>query len=278
MPDVLLVSHDADLLFRLEKEGAGSGCRVKTTVDVKSAIEWLGLRPFGAIVTDKSVSIEDQQRIAGALWSKNPVAPFYVVSLDQPDSREDGGVRLFGAEPVRGADAVARLGLLLKNLAGESREDMTSDLKILVVEDLDAARDIICSYVEGMGYASVVGDRSAVCAIDRLEAGTEDVTCIITDIRMPDMDGRELIQKLRKDKRFAHLPIIVLTAYGTADMLVECLKAGASGFLIKPPKKADLVRELARAQRINLRKLEPRLAQPDDVEGLRELLAERGLV
>ncbi len=278
MPDVLLVSHDADLMFRLEKAVTSSGCRVKSCVDVKSALEWLGLRSFSALVTDRSLPIDDQQRIAGALWTKAPVAPFYVVSEDEPDKREEGGVRLYGAEPVGGADAVQNLSALLEGIAKEGREDSAQDLKILVVEDLDAARDIICSYVEGMGYSTVVGDSSAICALERLESSAKDVTCIITDIRMPDMDGRELILKLRADKRFAHLPIIVLTAYGTADMLVDCLKAGASGFLIKPPKKADLIRELARARRINRRSLEPRLAQPDEVDELRELLAERGLV
>lgn len=278
MPDVLLVSRDADLLFRLEPEAVAAGWRVKSTTEPTTALDWLSLREFAALVTDASISIEDQQRLAGVLWTKSPEAPLYVVSEQAADARERGGIRLFGAEPISGPAVEKRLAEHLKRLKPPQAADTPGDLNILVVEDLDAARDIICSYVEGMGYQAVAGDRSARSALQRLETEGDKVSCIITDIRMPDMDGRELIQALRADKRFAHLPIIVLTAYGTADMLVECLKAGASGFLIKPPKKADLLRELARARRINRQGLEPRLARPDEVEELRDLLAEKGLV
>lgn len=278
MPDILLVSRDADLLFRVERETVSVGCRIKSTTEPTTALDWLGVRDFAALVTDASISIEDQQRLAGVLWSKSPDAPLYVVSEQPADARARGGIRLFGAEPVSGPSVEKRLAEHLKRLQPPQVAETTGELNILVVEDLDAARDIICSYVEGMGYHAVAGDRSARSALQRLEVEGAKVSCIITDIRMPDMDGRELIQALRADKRFAHLPIIVLTAYGTADMLVECLKAGASGFLIKPPKKADLLRELARARRINRQGLEPRLAKPDEVEELRDLLAEKGLV
>lgn len=278
MPDILVVSHDADLLFRIEERAAKARCRVKSCIDVTKALEWLELKAFAAVVTDESISIEAQQKIAGALWAKAAVAPFYVVSLNPPDRKQDGGVRLFGAEPVRGPDALDSLERLLGALADEGKGGAPEALKILVVEDLDAARDIICSYVEGLGYPTVAGDRSAASALGRLENDAAAASCIITDIRMPDMDGKELITRLRHDARFRHLPIIVLTAYGTADMLIDCLRAGASGFLIKPPKRSDLIRELARAQRINRRHLDPRLAQPQEVEELRDLLADRGLV
>jgi len=92
------------------------------------------------------------------------------------------------------------------------------------------------------------------------------------------MPGWELIEKVRNEATLKHVPIIALTAYGTADNLMKCLQAGASGFLVKPPSKAQLSRELSRAKRIILNAENPRLVQPEDVDVMRDVLAEKGYV
>lgn len=81
-------------------------------------------------------------------------------------------------------------------------------------------------------------------------------------------------------KRFTEDQIVkILHEAAVGGKVAEvCRKHGVSGFLIKPPKKADLLRGLARARRINRQGIEPRLAKPDEVEELRDLLAEKGLV
>src|SRR5215831_11181109 len=59
-----------------------------------------------------------------------------------------------------------------------------------------------------------------------------EVTAVLTDLRMPEMDGFELLQHIRQNK--PTLPVIVLSAYGSVPDAVEAMKAGASDFLLKP--------------------------------------------
>ncbi len=282
MPDALVVSRSPEELSALEALTRSAGWRVKSCLETEVAEEWARLKPFGVLIVDPTISVQEQLKIAGALWAKNPVAPFFSVQHENRAETKKGerekGERLFGAEVIRGPRAHQELQTQLEELARERQDGALPSLKIMVVEDLDAPRDIICSYVESMGYAVVKDERSAAQALSHLELDPASVTCIITDIRMPDMNGKQLIEIVRQHPKLQHLPVIVLTAYGTADMLVDCLKAGASGFLTKPPKKADLVRELARAQRINRRKKSPRLATSDEADALREILLERGFV
>jgi CheY-like chemotaxis protein len=99
---------------------------------------------------------------------------------------------------------------------------------------------------------------------------------ILTDIRMPKRSGSDLIIAVRSNPLLMKIPIIVLTAYGTADVMIECLKEGATGFMVKPPKKKDLKHEIARVRRILRFKLDPRLVFPSEVEKMREILATKG--
>jgi two-component system response regulator FlrC len=77
---------------------------------------------------------------------------------------------------------------------------------------------------------------SVETAFNRIEASrkleTIDVAAVLTDLRMPGMDGFELLQHIRESK--PTLPVIVLSAYGTVPDAVEAIKAGASDFLLKP--------------------------------------------
>jgi len=278
VPDALVVSRDTESTLQLEAVVRAAGLRVKSCLEIEVAEEWCKLRRFAAVIVDGTISVPEQQKIAGLLWDQNPVAPFFSVThtTEKSFGVRDQGERLFGAETLGGPSAYEDLRQQLEVIAREREGGKLPPLSIMVVEDLDAPRDIICSYIENLGYAVAKDERSAAGALQHLESMPGTVSCIITDIRMPDMNGRQLIEVVRQHPKLQHLPIIVLTAYGTADMLIDCLKAGASGFLTKPPKKGDLVRELARAQRIIHRQKSPRLASSDEADALREILAERG--
>src|SRR6266849_9992647 len=71
---------------------------------------------------------------------------------------------------------------------------------------------------------------NGIDAASKLENSPFDA--VITDLRMPLMDGLELLQHVRRIK--PSLPVIVLSAYGTVPTAVDAIKAGASDFLLKP--------------------------------------------
>ena len=278
MGSVLILSGDADATRELETIAQRFAFRVKSTNNISLARDWLKLKHFDAVLLGSDVSFADQETIGHELWSTRPDADLIIFDLKQNPDHNSQDIRLFGAELARGPNARARIEKLFEQIKS-SRENNTkiSSLQTLVVEDLDAARDIICSYVEmlGLGHTTAVG--SAQEALDELTKNPDRYSCVLTDVRMPQMDGREFIARVRADPKIARIPIVVLTAYGTIDCLIECLQAGASGFLTKPPKKPDLSRELSRAFRITRNHRDPRLASADETLLLRESLLRRGL-
>lgn len=275
MPDLLVLSVDTESYFALEALGKELGFRVKASADLATAKEWVRLRRFSVVLVDQSFEISALQELASLLWKNSPQSPFVVFDLGKENEKVAREVRLFGADSAFGKQALSQIRHILERTKKE-RDSKQSPVKILVVEDLDSPRDIICFYVESMGFGEVNGVASAKEAIQLLEANPGAYSCVITDIRMPEVTGRDLIEFIRKHDKLRHLPVVALTAYGTVDTLIECLKAGASGFLVKPPKRDDLTRELARAVRTNARGESPRLADEQEAELLRELLIEKG--
>ena len=69
---------------------------------------------------------------------------------------------------------------------------------------------------------------------------------MLVDLQMPEVDGLELIRKIRSDKSFANTPIIVITAAAIRDMLLASREAGADFFLTKPLTYFELERTIDR--------------------------------
>jgi CheY-like chemotaxis protein len=75
--------------------------------------------------------------------------------------------------------------------------------------------------------------RNGLDAIQRLNE-VADIDLVLMDIMMPEMDGYEAIEKIRRDRRFAKLPIIAVTAKAMLEDQERCLRAGASDYMAKP--------------------------------------------
>ncbi len=117
---------------------------------------------------------------------------------------------------------------------------------ILVVDDDDAARLSLQALLENSGYRvnSYVGGQACLDQVDP-SAG-----CLITDIRMPGMDGLELQAAFAQ--RYPALPVIFVTGHGDVSLAVRGLKAGAQDFIEKPFDAAIMLSCVARALTIGL--------------------------
>ena len=91
---------------------------------------------------------------------------------------------------------------------------------------------------------------SFLAGLATLQAG-----CLITDVRMPDMTGLELLQQLRG--KGIKLPVIVITGHGDIPLAVEAMKCGALDFIEKPFAEESILRTV-RAAEDRIKKLEPR--------------------
>ena len=99
---------------------------------------------------------------------------------------------------------------------------------ILVVDDDESHRTLICDLLEEMGYQTDQA-RNGREALDRLEEGLP--LAVLLDLRMPVMSGWGLLEALKRLPRAQHLPVIIISAYGFE---WEAELVGASGYVSKP--------------------------------------------
>lgn len=106
---------------------------------------------------------------------------------------------------------------------------MPGDHVVHVIDDDEAVRKSL-AFLLGTAQVSVRTYESAVMFLDALPK--VEPGCIITDVRMPQVDGLELLRRLKG--RGVDLPVIVITGHGDVPLAVEAMKAGAADFLEKP--------------------------------------------
>jgi two-component system chemotaxis response regulator CheY len=111
------------------------------------------------------------------------------------------------------------------------------------VEDSVSIRQKIHEILSKNGYSV----EEAIDGMDGMrKIGRASYDCIITDINMPNMNGIELIKKVRSQDGNKHVPILVLTTESQSDMLRLGKKAGATGWLVKPFNEDKLIKTLHR--------------------------------
>jgi len=101
--------------------------------------------------------------------------------------------------------------------------------KILIIDDEKSILDLLSVVFEKEGYL-VETSLAATRAVDLM--GHKDFDLIISDIKMPKMNGMELLKYVREHR--PNIPVVMITAYGTIKQAVEALKAGAMDYVVKP--------------------------------------------
>src|SRR5262245_11702726 len=109
---------------------------------------------------------------------------------------------------------------------------------ILLVDDSPVDRELACSILKKLPGLTVDFASNGVAEVEHLEARTP--LAIVTDLQMPEMDGLELVRCVRQ--RFPTIPVILMTGYGSEDLALEALVAGAADYVPKHRLAADLVR------------------------------------
>ncbi len=102
-------------------------------------------------------------------------------------------------------------------------------MKILVVDDEKSIRNTMKDILSYEGHDVLLADKGKVALQTADEASLDLVFC---DIKMPEMDGMEVLEKLQQQHR--ELPVIMISGHGTIDAAVECIRKGAYDFIEKP--------------------------------------------
>ena len=109
---------------------------------------------------------------------------------------------------------------------------------ILTVDDSRTMRDMLRVALEDAGYR-VLQAADGLLGLEVLQTEIPDV--IVTDINMPNMDGFGFKEAVRKDRRMASVPILVLTTESGQELKDRARRSGATGWIVKPFDQARLV-------------------------------------
>src|SRR5438093_9013462 len=185
-------------------------------------------------------------------------------SVQCPTEMPRTAARLEEAEDAMGARRIARLARVVEGTyvsAMPNPDPQSPPTTVLVVDDEDGIRQALDRFLTRLGYR-VLQAASGAEALDRQAA--EQPQVMLSDIRMPNMSGVELVPKaLAAD---SDLAIIMLTAIDEPPTAIECMKLGAYDYLIKPVDLDELEMSLQGALRqrqleIERRELEQWLAR-----------------
>ncbi len=131
---------------------------------------------------------------------------------------------------------------------------MSARYNILVVDDEPAFRLFVGTVLRDAGYDATTAQNGAE-ALTLL--GTRHFHLVLTDLKMPDVSGIEILEAVRRDS--PEMPVILITAFGTIDSAVEATRKGAADYLLKPLKDPEELRRVV-ARALRERRLEDAMA------------------
>ncbi len=105
-------------------------------------------------------------------------------------------------------------------------------MKILVVDDFSTMRRIIKNLLRQIGYASIEEAEDGFQAYSKLKGG--GFGFVVSDWNMPNMDGLELLKKIRSDEELKDLPVLMVTAEAEKEKVVTAIQAGVNNYVVKP--------------------------------------------
>lgn len=119
---------------------------------------------------------------------------------------------------------------------------------VLVIDDNPTIVELIKYAVNLQGIYNVIVAYDGVQGLERVHNDHPD--CVIIDVKMPRMDGYQLVRCLRGDARTANMPLIILSAMTREEDLMTGLLSGADEYLTKPFKPAALNEAIERVLRL----------------------------
>jgi len=117
--------------------------------------------------------------------------------------------------------------------SGQANDKTAQSGQILIVDDNETKRDLLFRQLERQGYTVAI-------AADGLEGlhllQTQPFDLILLDLIMPEMNGFEVLERLKTDDNLYHIPVIMISSLDEIDSVVRCIEMGAEDYLSKPFK------------------------------------------
>ena len=109
---------------------------------------------------------------------------------------------------------------------------LDANMKILVVDDFQVMRKVVITCLEQLEFTNVVEATDGLEALEKLKSGTFGL--VITDWEMPNLSGIELLKAIRADGQLQKIPVLMVTAEGLKENIIEAIRAGVNNYIVKP--------------------------------------------
>lgn len=106
-------------------------------------------------------------------------------------------------------------------------------MKIAVIDDSSTMRRIMINTLNSMGHTDILEATDGIEGWKVINTNP-DIDIILTDWNMPNMNGLELVIKVRSDKRFEKTPIVMVTTEGGKKEVIIAMKHGVNNYIVKP--------------------------------------------
>lgn len=118
------------------------------------------------------------------------------------------------------------------------------NLCFLVVDDFSTMRRIVRNLLKELGYNNVEEAEDGADALAKLNSGCFQF--VVSDWNMPNIDGLDMLKRIRASDALKHLPVLMVTAEAKKENIIAAAQAGASGYVVKPFSAATLEEKLDR--------------------------------
>jgi len=114
---------------------------------------------------------------------------------------------------------------------------------VLVVDDYASMRSVVIEVLKRAGFTEIHQAGNGQLALAKVLEHPK-IGLIVSDWYMPTMDGLDLLRALKANPQTAHIPVLMLTAEGQRDNVLDAMQSGAAGYIVKPFAPSELQKRL----------------------------------
>lgn len=241
---ILIVDDDDKLRHLLIDTLQSLGYNATGATNGEEALSLLTQEKIDLVITDVKMPYLDGIKLLKEVKKKNPQLPILMItgySFAFPAEQAlKAGADGFLAKPFR----IGRIEELIQSALSKKKTtpstSSAASRKILVVDDDPTLLEILLETLETLGYESA-GAVNGQEALSKLKNRSFDL--VITDIRMPHLDGLSLLRNVKEIN--PKIPVIMITGFSLAYPSQRALREGADGYLVKP-FRIDKIEELVK--------------------------------
>lgn len=245
---VLVIDDDPEMQLLLRAVLARVGVQVEVAENAAQAQERVRREGFDLILLDLLLPDADGRKVLLTIRDSAPnlATPVFVLSAKTGQQARTEclalGANSFIEKPFDPEALAAEVAAQLSHEVS-SPPKQTGGQRILVVEDDELVASIIKHRLEREGFTlhHYADGESALEAITRADFGLA-----IIDVKLPGLDGFELLERLRANAATAQVPVIMLTALGSERDVVHGLELGANDYMVKPFSPVELMARVHR--------------------------------